>query len=77
MLLYHTRLRLFLGKLRSRWLNPFIVIEFYPHSAIEIQSVETNKIFNLNEHRLKAYYEKMPVEEINEVDLVDLIYTEA
>ena len=60
-LIYHTRLRLFLGKLRSRWIGPFIVTEVYPHGAILIESVETNKIFRGNGHRLKAYYENMPV----------------
>ena len=30
-LLYHSRLRLFPGKLRSRWLGPFVVLNLSPH----------------------------------------------
>ena len=53
-----------------------IVTKFYPHSAVEIQSVETNKILKVNGHKLKAYYENMPAEEINEADLTKPIYME-
>ena len=35
-LLYNSRLRLFPGKLKSRWLGPFTVIKVYPHGAVDI-----------------------------------------
>ena len=35
-LLYNSRLRLFLGKLKSRWSGPFTVIKVYPHGAVDI-----------------------------------------
>ena len=36
-LLYNSRLKLFLGKLRSRWSGPFIVRKVHSHGAVEIQ----------------------------------------
>ena len=70
------RLWLYPSELRSCWIGPFIVAKVYPHGAVEIQSIQTNKIFKVNEHRLKPYYENMPVEEIHEVELAKLTYTE-
>ena len=75
-LLFHTCLRLFLGKLLSRWIGPFIVTKVYPHGAVEIQSMKTNKISKVNMYWIKAYYENMPVKEIHEVELAEPIYTE-
>ncbi|KAJ8770395.1 hypothetical protein K2173_015009 [Erythroxylum novogranatense] len=73
-LLFSSKLKLFLGKLRSRWMGPFVVINVYAHGAVEIQSLETNKIFKVNGHRLKPFYESfenartknMELEEPNE-----------
>ena len=39
MLLFHSRLKLFLGKLRSHWVGPFVVTKVFPHGAIEIKSI--------------------------------------
>ena len=75
-LLYHSQLRLFLGKLRSRWIGPFVVTNVFPHGAIEIQSLATSKVFNMNGHRLKPFYEGFQVENVAKLDLEDLIYTD-
>ena len=56
-LLYHSRLKLFPGKLRSRWVGPFVVTNVFSHSAVEIQSLKSNRVFKVNGHRLKPYYE--------------------
>ena len=53
-LLYNSRLKLFLGKLRSRWSGPFKVVKVHPYGAIEI-SDDTGKVFKVNGHRLKPY----------------------
>ena len=37
-LLYQSRLRLFSGKLRSRWIRPFFILTTFPHGAYEIKS---------------------------------------
>ena len=56
-LLYHSRLKLFTGKLRSRWLGPFLITNIYEHGAVQITSLETGKSFKVNGHRLKIFYE--------------------
>ncbi|KAM1185235.1 hypothetical protein ACFX2G_014863 [Malus domestica] len=39
-LLFNFRLRLFPGKLRSKWIGPFIVTNVFPHGAVQIQSLK-------------------------------------
>ncbi|XP_023756962.1 uncharacterized protein LOC111905511 [Lactuca sativa] len=56
-LLYHSRLKLFPGKLSSRWIGPLVVLKVFEHGAVEIQSEETGKIFKVNGHQLKPFYE--------------------
>nr|GLL29670.1 uncharacterized protein LOC109178455 [Ipomoea trifida] len=75
-LLFQSRLRLFPGKLRSRWIGPFIVTNIFPHGAVEIQSLQTSKIFKVNGHRLKPYHDEFRVENVAEVLLEDPIYFE-
>ncbi|XP_075479431.1 uncharacterized protein LOC142520314 [Primulina tabacum] len=36
-LLYNSRLRLFPGKLKSRWSGPFVISKVYPSGAVELQ----------------------------------------
>ncbi|XP_051140143.1 uncharacterized protein LOC127257724 [Andrographis paniculata] len=69
---YHSRLKLFPGKLRSRWIGPFIVTKLFPYGAVEIQSLRTEKNFVVNGHRLKSYYEGFPIESIELVSLADV-----
>ncbi|XP_068323218.1 uncharacterized protein, partial [Pyrus communis] len=38
-LLYDSRLRLFPGKLKSRWVGPFKVLQTFPHGAVEIENM--------------------------------------
>ncbi|CAN6704221.1 unnamed protein product [Malus baccata var. baccata] len=40
-LLFNSRLRLFPGKLRSKWVGPFIVTNVFPHGAVQIKSLRT------------------------------------
>jgi len=35
-LLFNSKLRLFLGKLRSRWSGPLEVVQIFPHGAMEV-----------------------------------------
>ena len=53
-LLYNSRLRLFPGKLKSRWSGPFKVVKVYPYGAIQISNEKGEK-FKVNGHRLKPY----------------------
>ncbi|KAM2941681.1 hypothetical protein COP2_030886 [Malus domestica] len=56
-LLFNSRLRLFPGKLRSKWIGPFVVTNVFSHGAVQIQSLKTQQEFKVNGHRLKPYYE--------------------
>ena len=70
-LLYHSRLKLFPGKLRSRWVGPFFVVNVFSHGAVEIRSPKTNKAFKVNGHRLKPYYEGFRGIDVEQMDLDD------
>jgi len=54
-LLYNSRLRLFPGKLKSRWSGPFTVKKVHPYGAIEIYKENEDKSFQVNDQRLKHY----------------------
>ena len=53
-LLFNSRLRLFPGKLKSRWSGPFVVRHVYPFGAVDI-SGNDGKVFKVNGQRLKVY----------------------
>ena len=53
-LLFNSRLKLFPGKLRSRWSGPFVVRKVYPYGAVEVYSDDTGT-FKVNGQRLKPY----------------------
>jgi len=55
-LLYNSRLRLFPGKLKSRWSGPYRVKRVFPHGAVEIENLENQNLFTVNGQRLKLYY---------------------
>nr|XP_028949313.1 uncharacterized protein LOC114821396 [Malus domestica] len=44
-LLYDSRLRLFPGKLKSRWVGPFKVLQTFPHGAVENREHEEWHLF--------------------------------
>jgi hypothetical protein len=75
-LLYHSRLKLFPGKLRSHWIGPFVVSNVFPYGAVAITSLETNKVFKVNGHHLKPFYEGWTIELTASVELVEPIYKE-
>ncbi|GJT45218.1 uncharacterized protein Tco_0953933 [Tanacetum coccineum] len=72
--LFHSRLKLFPGKLHSRWVGPFVVTNVFPHGAVEIKSLSTDKIFKVNGHRLKPFYEGYQVCNMEEMALELPIY---
>ena len=53
-LLFNSRLRLFPGKLKSRWSGPFTVTDIKFHGAVEIMGQDGTK-FKVNGQRLKLY----------------------
>ena len=52
-LLFDSRLKLFPGKLRSKWCGPFEVVEVYPSGAVKIKMESGDTV--VNGHRLKLY----------------------
>ena len=52
--LYNLRLRLFSGKLKSRWSGPYTVIEVTPFGAVTLKSNSGNA-FNVNDQIMKNY----------------------
>jgi len=62
LLLYDSRLHLFPGKLRSRWVGPFVVTHAFPHGAVEIHNPATGAKEKVNGQRLKQFL-KYTIEE--------------
>ncbi|CAL9018977.1 unnamed protein product, partial [Prunus brigantina] len=56
-LLFNSRLKLFPGKLRSRWIGPFVITNVFDHGAVEIQNIKDGSTFKVNGHRLKPYFD--------------------
>ncbi|KAL4302285.1 hypothetical protein GQ457_10G012390 [Hibiscus cannabinus] len=54
-LLYNSRLKLFPGKLKSRWSGPFIIHKVHPYGDVEIKKNEGDNSFKVNRKRLKVY----------------------
>ena len=73
-LLYNSRLKLFSGKLRSRWLSPYIVTQIFPYGVVQIVEPGTDRVFTVNGHRLKLFQEKLSVDTIEEVRLLAATY---
>ncbi|KAK4258322.1 hypothetical protein QN277_007780 [Acacia crassicarpa] len=47
-LLYNSRLKLFLGKLKSRWTRPFVINALTPHDAVDLRNSVTGNSFRVN-----------------------------
>ena len=69
MLLFNSRLRLFPGKLRSKWIGPFAITNVFVHGAVQIQSLKTGHEFKVNGHRLKPYYEHFVEHTVEDIPL--------
>ena len=54
-LLYDSELYLFPGKLKSRWIGPFIVHQVYLNGSVDLLNSKDNKVFKVNGKRLKPY----------------------
>uniref|UniRef100_A0A0D2ZZM2 Uncharacterized protein n=1 Tax=Brassica oleracea var. oleracea TaxID=109376 RepID=A0A0D2ZZM2_BRAOL len=62
---HHTsRLKLFPGKLKSRWSGPFKVKEVRPYGAIVLWSTD-GRDFTVNGQRIKLYMATAPEEDFN------------
>ena len=53
-LLYNSKLKMFLGKLRLRWSGPYSVVASTPFGAVTLK-IDAGNVFKVNGHRLKHY----------------------
>nr|GEZ19834.1 transposon Ty3-I Gag-Pol polyprotein [Tanacetum cinerariifolium] len=54
-LLFNSRLKIFSGKLKTRWSGPFTIAKVFPYGTVELsQANEPN--FKVNGHRVKHYF---------------------
>nr|GEX48323.1 reverse transcriptase domain-containing protein [Tanacetum cinerariifolium] len=66
-ILFNSRLKIFLRKLRTSWSGPISITHVFPYGTVELsQTNEPN--FNVNGHRLKHYFE----EDIPKMVVLDL-----
>ncbi|CAN6572937.1 unnamed protein product [Malus baccata var. baccata] len=56
-LLFNSRLKLFPGKLKSRWTGPYLVTKVFSHGVVEITNEAQGNVFKVNGYRLKPYME--------------------
>ena len=61
-LLFNSRLRLFLGKLKSKWSGPFTVISNIQFGAVTLRT-SNNEEFKVNGQRLKHYLGRKQLKE--------------
>nr|GEU53428.1 reverse transcriptase domain-containing protein [Tanacetum cinerariifolium] len=54
-LLFNSRLKIFSGKLKSRWSGPFTIAEVYPYGTAKLVHADGSN-FKVNCHRLKHYH---------------------
>ena len=48
MLLYDSKLHIFLGKLKSRWNDPYVVKEVFPYGIVTIRNMRIGNEFKVN-----------------------------
>ena len=63
-LLFNSRLRLFPGKLKSKWTCPYLITQLFPHALVELENKE-GVGFKVNRQRIKIYLGH--AETVNEV----------
>ncbi|GJU10629.1 reverse transcriptase domain-containing protein [Tanacetum coccineum] len=54
-LLFNSRLKIFSGKLKTRWTGPFTFTQVFPYGTVELSSTNGPN-FKVNGHRLKHYF---------------------
>ncbi|XP_070029281.1 uncharacterized protein [Nicotiana sylvestris] len=57
-LLFNSRLRMFSGKLKSKWSGPFEIIDVTSFSALDLKN-KNNEVFRVNGRRVKYYLVKV------------------
>ena len=69
-LLFNSKLKIFPGKLRSKWSGPFVIMEMRPNGSAILWD-NNGKPFSTNGQRLKPYLAHSTLEEGTAVPLTD------
>ncbi|KAL6322755.1 hypothetical protein AAG906_018636 [Vitis piasezkii] len=56
-LLYDSKLHIFPGKLKSRWIGPFTIHQVHSNGIVELLNSNSTGSFKVNGHRLKPFVE--------------------
>nr|GFB48918.1 reverse transcriptase domain-containing protein [Tanacetum cinerariifolium] len=54
-LLFNSRLKIFSGKLKTRWSGPFTIAKVFPYGTVELSQADGPN-FKVNGHRIKHYF---------------------
>ncbi|GKD14643.1 reverse transcriptase domain-containing protein [Tanacetum coccineum] len=54
-LLFNSRLKIFSGKLKTRWSGPFTIAQVFPYGTVELSQPDGPN-FKVNGHRVKHYF---------------------
>nr|GEX11554.1 reverse transcriptase domain-containing protein [Tanacetum cinerariifolium] len=54
-LLFNSRLKIFLGKLKTRWSGTFTITKVFSYGTIELSQLDGPN-FKVNDHRVKHYF---------------------
>ncbi|XP_057791061.1 uncharacterized protein LOC131008185 [Salvia miltiorrhiza] len=73
-LLFQSKLRLMPGKLKTKWVGPFVIQSVYPNGAFEIRSLDTAKTFTVNGQRLKPFYDASSLVPAESVSLLNCLH---
>ena len=66
-MLYDSRYKDFKGKLRTRWLRPYVVERFHDNGSVQIRTIDEEAIpLLVNGHRLKMYKRPLSKQEFIE-----------
>ncbi|XP_062109871.1 uncharacterized protein LOC133821741 [Humulus lupulus] len=67
-LLFNSRLKLFPGKLKSRWSGPYTVVMVFPYGSLELKN-RNNETFKVNGQRVKPYLGG-PIDQVKSIILL-------
>ncbi|GJZ38000.1 reverse transcriptase domain-containing protein [Tanacetum coccineum] len=66
-LLFNSRLKIFSGKLKTRWSGPFTITKVFPYGTVELSQPDGPN-FKVNGHRVKHYFRgDLPPKEVQDL----------
>lgn len=74
-LLYDSRYKDFKGKLRTRWLGPYVIEKCYDNGVVQIRTIDLEAIpFLVNGYRLNIYKKPLSMQEfINSISKIVMV----